>query len=196
MKTNASLRSRAADHLVQAVLIFASVFFAFWLNDYRQDLSEKRATQAAIQAVANEIKTNKAVLKRWAPYHKEMANLIGKDLEEGNVAIIGFDPDLYIGERGIFKEILTYDSWDFIRQTNIRLDVDMRIAINRIFRQQEIVERAIQSAVEFLWSRESLDPALAEQNLTIFYALVSDLYHQEQAMIYNYVKMLELLEGQ
>lgn len=196
MKTNASLRSRAADHLVQAILIFASVFFAFWLNDYRQDLSEKRATQAAIQAVANEIKTNKAVLNRWAPYHKEMANLIGKDLEEGNVAIIGFDPNLYIGERGIFQEILTYDSWDFIRQTNIRLDVDMRIAINRIFRQQEIVERAIQSLVEFLWNRESLDPALAEQNLTIFYALVSDLYHQEEAMIYNYGKMLALLEGQ
>jgi len=46
------------DHLIQGLLIFASVFFAFWLNDYRIQVGERRATQAAMEAVINEVETS------------------------------------------------------------------------------------------------------------------------------------------
>ena len=35
-----SLSQRIIDHLIQAILIFISVFMAFWLNDYQLQQKE------------------------------------------------------------------------------------------------------------------------------------------------------------
>jgi hypothetical protein len=56
-----SLSERVVDHSIQGVLIFASVFLAFWLNDYRVQVGERRATQAALEAVINESGNTRAV---------------------------------------------------------------------------------------------------------------------------------------
>jgi hypothetical protein len=185
---------RVTDHVIQGVLIFASVFLAFWLNDYRLEVQERRATEAAVEAVAREISANRATLERWAPYHLEISRSMEERLEEGLDGVREFDPFALLDERGIFQEILTNDSWEFLRQSDVRLDIDTRLAINRVFRQQEYVDRAVRDAVAFLDSREVFDESLAAQNLVLFYRLITDLYYQELAMLETYRRTLEVLE--
>jgi hypothetical protein len=186
---------RVVDHLVQGVLIFASVFLAFWLNDYRVQVGERRATEAALDAVINEVRTNQAVLERWAPYHREIgdrmeARLLAPDAGTGEA----FNPFEVMGGRGIFQEILTYDSWEYLRQTDVRLDLETRLAVNRIFRQQEYVDQAVRETVVFLNGRELLDPERGSQNQLIFYRLIEELYHQQVAMLDSYGRFLERFE--
>lgn len=140
---------RMTDHLIQPVLIVASVFLAFWLNDYRVEVSERRATEAAVEAVAGEILANRAILERWAPYHLEISRRMVDRLQDGLDGIREFDPFPLMDERGIFQEILTYDSWEYLRQSDVKLDIDTRLAVNRVFRQQEYVDEAVRDAVAF-----------------------------------------------
>jgi hypothetical protein len=93
------------------------------------------------------------------------------------------------------SEIITYDSWDIIRQTNPRMDLDTRLLINRIYRQQEYVDRALDNLVgDFLNQREIFDPGSVRENYILFHMLIGDLWGQGEAMIREYELALEQLE--
>lgn len=184
------------DHLIQAVLIFASVFLAFWLNDYRLKKIEKRTTRTAIEAVVNEIEKNKATLERWAPRHEVFIARAGQFIEQSLDTVQVFSSDYINQGQAIFQEIITYDSWDMIRQANIKMDLDTRLTINRIYRQQEYVENALNSLThEFFRERELFDPAKTRENYLIYYGLLSELYGQETAMIREYEFALKALKS-
>jgi|GEM_PF-1848275 len=185
-----TISSRLVDHMIQGALIFASVFLAFWLNDYRIQVGERRATQEAVEAVIVEVGTNRDILERWAPYHGEVVEKIEVRLESDRGEAVAFNPYEFMDDRGIFREILTYDSWEFLRQSDVRLDLDTRLAVNRVFRQQEYVDNAVRSAVAFLNARELFDPGRSEENLIIFHRLISDLYYQQLAMVETYDRFL------
>jgi hypothetical protein len=186
-----SLSERVIDHVTQGVLIFASVFLAFWLNDYRVQVGERRATQTAIEAVINEVDANRRILERWAPYHRGISERLESELEAGGGGSGLFDPYASMDERGIFREILTYDSWEYLRQSDVRLDLETRLAVNRVFRQQEYVDNAVRAAVHFLDARELFDPERSEENLVLFHRLITDLYYQQVAMLENYERFLK-----
>jgi len=185
------LNQRVVDHLIQGVLIFASVFLAFWLNDYRIQVGEQRATQAAMEAVINEVEANRGVLERWSPYHREISERLEAELVAGGTESGPFDPYRFMDERGIFREILTYDSWDYLRHGDVRLHLDTRLEVNRVFRQQEYVDNAVRAAVDFLGARELFDPARSNENRVIFHRLITDLYYQQVALLETYGRFLE-----
>jgi hypothetical protein len=195
------LKGRLLDHTIQGLLIFASVFLAFWLNDYRLQVQEERATATALRAVVEEVEANQAILQRWAPYHWEIRERLeaflagqGPEASGGELPELeAFRPWEFLDERGIFQEILTHDSLETLRQTEVRLDIRDRMGINRVFRQQEYVDGAVRAAVEFLGSREAFRDELAGENYVIFYRLISDLYFQQQALLHNYDLLLQQL---
>jgi hypothetical protein len=186
-----SLNERVVDHLIQGILIFASVFLAFWLNDYRIQVGERRATRTAMDAVINEVATNQRSVERWAPYHLEISEKVEAQLASGVSESGPFNPHMFIDERGIFREILTYDSWEYLRQSDVRLDLETRLAVNRVFRQQEYVDNAVRAAVNFLNGRELFDPARSHENHVIFHRLITDLYYQQAALLQSYARFLE-----
>lgn len=56
MKTKFS--SRVIDHLIQALLIFASVFLAFWLTEYRDSQIKNEAFETSMFHIASEMEFN------------------------------------------------------------------------------------------------------------------------------------------
>lgn len=189
-------RYRLSDHLIQGFLIFASVFVAFWLNDYRNQQVEKKVSRAALEAVVNEIRHNKAVLQRWAPRHKQMIEQAEFFIENSLDTMQVFDSYYFTRGQPIFQEIITYDSWDFIRQTNTRIDLNDRLLINRIYRQQNYVENALNALTQgFFSQRELFDKERVEENYVIFCNLIMELYGQEMAMIREYKVALEELKS-
>jgi hypothetical protein len=192
-----ALNERLIDHSIQAALIFASVFLAFWLNDYRHQVVERQNTEAAREAVINEVRTNRDILERWVPYHREVSHRVEARLQDGAGDGTGsFNPYEFMDERGVFREILTYDSWEYLRQSGVRLDLDTRLAVNRVFQQQQYVDRAVRAVVDFLNDRELFDPDRAEENRVIFFRLITDLYHQEVAMLETYERFLETVQDE
>ena len=191
---NPKFSRQLLDHTIQGILIFASVLVAFWLNDFRQKQEEKRTSRAAVESVINEIKQNLAILNTWTPRHGEMLERSEKFLMNSLDTATLFNPWQF-RDGPFLSEIITYDSWDIIRQTNPRMDLDTRLLINRIYRQQEYVDKALENLVgDFLNQREIFDPNKVRENYILFHMHIGDLWGQGNAMIREYEFALEQLE--
>lgn len=184
---------RFSDHIIQGVLIFASVLLAFWLNDLRNQHIERRASSLALEAVVNEIRQNKSILERWTPRHREMFERSEQFLKTALDTATVFNYWQFT-DGPVMSEFITYDTRDIIRQTNPRMDLDTRLLINRIYRQQEYVDNALDKLVrEFLGQREVFDERNVRENYLLFHILIGDLWGQGQAMIREYETALETL---
>jgi hypothetical protein len=61
-----------ADHLIEAILIFASVFLAFWLSEMRNNRSERKALEISLQHLATEMDYNHGKIEYAFRYYHEM----------------------------------------------------------------------------------------------------------------------------
>ncbi len=189
-----NISTRTTDHLIQAVLIFTSVFLAFWLNELRVLNAEKQRTHEAIESVINEVSNNKAILERWMPKHSLMISAAEEFLQNSLDTIQQFNPQFITKGEPIFREILTYDSWDYIKQTGTKLDINDRILISRIYKQQEYVDYSIKELTQnFYKQRELFDNEKRIENYIIYYNLIKEIYAQENAMIREYQYLLNKL---
>lgn len=63
---------RFTDHLIQAFLIFTSVFLAFWLTEIREEQKTKEVVRAALENIASEMNHNHNRMVTTYLYHLEM----------------------------------------------------------------------------------------------------------------------------
>ncbi len=196
MKFKLRINNRITDHLINAFLIFASVFLAFWLNEIRIENKEVQITKDAKNAILTEFKINLLVLERWAPYHEAILKK-GRDSVLGNLANIKkFDPNSIPGlSKGIQREILTSNGWSLIDDRQINLDIKTRMLINQIYEQQKFVTNATSKlANDFLMQRELFDESKTKENYFMFYTLLGELLGQETAMIHRLKYAIEEFE--
>mgnify|MGYP000433109933 CR=1 FL=1 len=187
------LSQRIVDHLIQAILIFASVFLAFWLSDYRQDQNDKKLVQTALESVLNEISSNLGVLERLIPNLETTISELDSFMENYPDTLTYFDPTLISGGNLRFNELLTNDSYQYLNQNNIFVDIQRRLLINRVYKQQEYVEDAIQDLMVFFKERELFDPKKTEENYVLYDWKVREIEGQTSAMINTYKYALEEL---
>lgn len=193
-KIKLSLSKRISDHLIQAVLIFASVFLAFWLSDYRQKQQEKQQVKNAIDAVVNEVSLNKGVLERLVPALKNTINRTEHFLQYSLDTVTIFN-DYYLTANQLrFNELITDDSYQYLNQNNIYIAIDKRLLINRIFKQQEFVTLSIDELVQFYKQRELFDSDKTRENYIIFYSNIREIEGQITAMLNEYENALKKLK--
>lgn len=197
-KINWSLSERTRDHMVQAILIFTSVFLAFALNEYRIKRVEKKETQEALQAVIAEIERNMIIIEHYIPYHEELMTNAGLLIESDSLRYMeNFEAALLSPNyRGIMRDILTKQAWHYINAENIKFDLKTRMDIIFVYQQQEFVERSINRIVDSMMDRAMFDPKRKEENATLFYIYISDLWGQETAILETYKIVLQNLKNQ
>jgi len=189
------ISKRISDHLIQAFLIFTSVFLAFWLSDYRQKQIENQLSKNALEAVAAEVGANKGVLKRLIPTLENTINKTEYFLEHSLDTVTIFD-NYYLTEGKLrFNELLTNDSYLYLNQNNIFVEIDKRLLINRIYKQQEFVMSAINELIAFYKQRELFDSSKVSENYIIFYRNIREIEGQIIAMIREYEVALNILES-
>ena len=186
------ISQRISDHLIQALLIFASVFMAFWLNEYRIEKNELKNSIEAQKSIVKELKVNLDILERWLPYHKSIFDKTVKVLNNHSDTLTTFNPYSFVdGEKGYRKEIITDYSWDLIKE--IKIDIDTKILINRIYEQQKYVENAFGNFFEFLNERNLFRENLVLGNYMLYAKYMGEIYGQERAMIKQYrIAIMEL----
>lgn len=188
MEKNKEIRfkisQRMSDHLIQAVFTFASVYIAFWLSEYLMEQNEKQIAKTAQEAIIGEMKVNLKILEKWTPYHKVLFEkaelLVTNELD----TIKSFEPGRIVDSRkGIIRETLIDNAWNLLNQNQVRIDLHSKMKINRIYKQQEYVNKAIVEITDFLKQRETLRADLVKENYVMFLRLLGELYGQESAMI-------------
>lgn len=186
-----TINQRLADHMIQAVLIFASVFLAFWLNEYgiRQEEEERRHT--ALIAIRSEMQNNLQILERWSPYHQKIAERTEWLLNHHPDSITTFRPNaLFERDKGIFRELLTDHAWSYLNQSNIQMEMKTKLKIAQIYQQQQFVQNALNDVFHFLKQRDILREELAYENHILFHSRISEVYAQETAMISNLKRVI------
>jgi len=187
------LSQRISDHLIQAVLIFASVFFAFWLNEYRIEKNENQYSKQAQETVLKELKNNLRILEKWTPYHKVISDTTLQVLMTQIDTISNFVPDrLYDSEKGIQREFITDYARHLINQ--LKMDLETKMLINRIYEQQKYVKTAFDDFFGLLKQREKHRENLVKENYILFYQFITEVYWQEKAMIEQYKIVIDKLE--
>ena len=196
-KVRSLLNSRILDHLINAFLIFASVFLAFWLNDFRQKQIQAGDSESAMEVIINEVENNLAILERWTPYHLEMLERLEELFAVDSVQFIEyFDPSVLVDDyKGIMREILTRHAEALINSPSIQFALEDRMDVIMIYQQQKYVENALQRLIEMSYERAAMNPDRVVETYRVFYAMLSDLYGQEEAMIQNYQMRLDRLKN-
>lgn len=64
------------DYSYQAVLIFLSVFMAFWLTEYRESRNHEQALKVSLRAIAEELSVNHKRVEETYRYHNRLRSQI------------------------------------------------------------------------------------------------------------------------
>lgn len=197
IKFKYSLSQRALDHLIQAILIFGSVFLAFILNERRINHRQTIETEKALKSIVHEIETNLYILEKWYPFHQQVLQNTEELLESDTLQFLNeFDLDLVIGDStSLMKQFITRHAWNYINEQNINFDLQTRIDVIMVYQQQEFVERSLNNLSALFFEREMHNPNKTEENYKIFYQYFSEFFGQEHAMIGSYKYRLERLKA-
>jgi hypothetical protein len=197
IKYRINISKRVADHLINAILIFASVFLAFWMNDIRTERNKIELTKDAKRAILVQFKLNRIILERWAPYHEDILKRGAEEFLKNIDTVSRFDLELIPGlNNGIQNEILMSNGWVLVDDQQINFDIETRLLTNQIYEQQRLVTEATRKITDdFLTQIELFDETKAKANYLMFYSLLDRLWEQENAMIIRLKEAINALEN-
>ena len=179
------ISKRVIDHIINAILVFASVFLAFWMNELRIENKEAVLTKDAKKAILTEWKINLIIIERSNSYHEEILKL-GTETTLKKIDTINlFDLKLIPGlSNGIQKETITSNSLGLIDDQQINFDIKTKLTISHIHEQQIKMTAAINTIInDFLTQRELFDKTKVKENYLMFYSLMNRLVEQENNTI-------------
>ncbi len=190
--------------LVEGLLIVFAVVLGFIVNEWREDVADRRAAEAAVVRVVAEVETNIAALEAVVGYHEEVVERIGVrlaaiDAGESPADGVLFEEVMTIMDRGVNAPGLSRFAWEHAQQHG-RLNVlpYARVAvIARVYEMQANgVESTWRQIVELLFSgpqiMRSQDLASSLRFTQIGF---TELASQERFLISQYERLLEELRA-
>ncbi len=183
------------DYLIQAILIFLSVFLAFWLNQYQAIYKEAYMTNRAELAILKEMKNNLLILEIL--HENRLPLVIGKKETLGKLkAYKSFNQFKLAGhEKGFMRTVLSKSAISLINANNVNIDISIRQQLNKIYENQEVYTTAERKLFdEFLNSFEIKKSENTKASYLIFYSLLGDVWSKEVTLINSLKEAIEKLE--
>ncbi|MEN0653582.1 MULTISPECIES: hypothetical protein [Hyphobacterium] len=185
---------------IEAILIVFAVVLGFIVNEWREDVADRRAANSALVRIAEEMEANANALRQVVGYHETVAERVGEAIariERGEVPEDGvlFDVLPSILTRGIQEPRLTSVAWDY---ASARGDLDpveytliADIALIYVAQQggADATWRAI--ADTFFGSVESLETQPLIPRLRLMQFAFTELAAQERYLIGLYDRQIE-----
>ncbi|WP_323762988.1 hypothetical protein [Maricaulis sp.] len=195
-----SLPSWFGRAFVEGTLIVFAVVLGFIVNEWREDVADRRAAEAAMGRVVAEIEANIEALEAVVDYHEEVVERIGArlaeiesspELAEGVV----FDDLMMLMFRGVNPPGLSRFAWEHAQQHG-RLDVlpyERVAAVARVYDMQAYgVESTWRQIVELLFAGPQVmhaQPLLPSLRFTQIG--FTELASQERFLISYYRRVLD-----
>lgn len=185
---------------IEAILIVFAVVLGFVVNEWREGVQTRQASDTALERIAEEMEANAAALRLVVGYHEDVADNLGEAIariERGEASEDGilFDVLPPIMPRGIQEPRLTTVAWDLARERGDLDPVDYRMMsdIALIYSAQSGgADSSWRSIAEtFFLSTESLERRPLLPKLRLMQASFSELVAQEQYLIGLYDRQIE-----
>lgn len=186
---------RFVDHLIQAILIFVSVFLAFWLNRYQVIYKETYLTTRANYAIMKEMKNNLQILEILHENRKDL--VIGqKETLSKSSTFEGFNQFKLAGhEKGFMRTVLSKSALSLINESRVNIDISLRQQLNKVYEHQQVYTKAESKLFDdFLNSFEIHNKENTIASHYIFYSLLGDLWSKEVTLINSLKEAIENLE--
>jgi hypothetical protein len=145
-----NISQRVSDHLIQGFLIFLSVFFAFWLTEYRETQKDAATLEISIQYIASEMRYNHNRIESIFEYHTNLLTEIDslRKLSDSNwMQLEGSDLTNW---KGLQTPLLRSTAYQTYLNSNIIDNVEFEFAksLTRVYYTQSIIERLDNSLLE------------------------------------------------
>ncbi len=194
---------KISKYLADGLLIVFSVLFALFIDKMYDNNKTFQRKEIALTNVKNEVLRNKVVVEEWHKNHVIILDRLNSLLGGKNDSLRNeiqkkefLDFGLLFGEEGFMNEILFNTAWETIKSTGIiaEFNFDTTQQLTSVYLTQDwIVEKTLPKLADILYV-EAPNTQNTTRTLVQLSILFSDLTHQENALIDNYIKALEELK--
>lgn len=144
------IRESILNHLIQGVIVFASVFLAFWLTEVRENSKSEKEVEIALKSIALELSYNHDRIVYTFNYH----NNISKQID----SIANHNPDAFEelhgfhlkGWQGVQLPMLRSTAYKTITNSSLisKLNFETQKSLADIYSVQKLIEDADNSIIE------------------------------------------------
>ena len=194
-------RENLARYTLEAILIIFSVLLALFLDSVLEDRREARIVEELVSHVADEMRSNLAVVDEWLPYHRNVINEIDRYLAAGELRqdLLTTDGIDYgrLMPKGLIQDFYSHSSWQLAQQSEMtsRIEFDVTYAISQAYLSQQNVNRTLQRFSDFVFDRSTHDPDQLVTSLRILRNLLQELSGQQSVLQHNYEEALQAVDS-
>lgn len=186
--------------LLDSALIIFSVLFALLINEWRNNLLEKKRTRIVIENLKKEIKRNQTITTDFLEYHSSVYDTIKTIYLNGAIETTFWrDSSFYIykvAPDGIVQESLSNLAWEIAKEEKItsRVNFEIASALFEVYDQQAVINQTIDRIIHLLNTREAQRKAHLRETVLLFYKDFNELTGQEEYLLYAIEEALKVLE--
>ncbi|SMG51856.1 hypothetical protein SAMN05661096_03826 [Marivirga sericea] len=171
-KIKLNISQRISDHLIQGCLIFLSVFFAFWLSEYRESKKDSETLDISIQYIASEMTYNHHRIESIFKYHSDLLREIDSLRQQSDSNWMELEGSDLTNWKGLQTPLLRSAAYQTYLNSNLIDNVEFEWAksLTRVYYAQSITERLDNSFIEYvITDSESLTSLPRLRNLIRIY---------------------------
>lgn len=193
-------KEELARYALEAILIVFSVFLALFLDSVLEDRREAGIVNELISHIADEMKSNLAIVDEWLPYHRTVIDEIDRYLASDELlqSLLTADGIEYgqLMEKGLIQDFYSDSSWRLAQQSAVasRIDFDVSYAISQAYLSQQNVNWTLKRFSDFVFERQTQDPDQLVGSLRILRNLLQELTGQQGVLQQNYREALKAVD--
>jgi len=151
------ISQRLSNHLIEGFIIFLSVFFAFWLTEYRESQKDAAALEISLKHITSEMNYNHYRIESIYEYHTDLLKEIDSLKKQNDSNWKQLDGSDLTNWKGLQTPLLRSAAYQTYLNSNIIDNVEFNLAqsITRIYYAQSIVERFDNSLIESVITTDS-----------------------------------------
>lgn len=177
------ISQRFSDHLIEAILIFASVFLAFWLTEYRESRNDAATLEISLQHIASEMKYNHKRVEAIFEYQSNLITEIDSLRNQNDSDWEKLKGNDLVSWQGIQIPMLRSTAYQTFLNSNIIENVDFELAksLADIYNSQSIIEHLDNSMFEVVTTDTNLTALPKVRHLAeIYTGILPDVMLQYQ----------------
>lgn len=109
---NPSFKNAIFNNLINGIIVFTSVYFAFWLTNFKEGKRIERDVQKGLKNIASEVKFNHLKIESKIDYHLEIESKLDSIKENDSKQFDTLDVTKVVGWRGIEFPRLRSDAYN------------------------------------------------------------------------------------
>ncbi|WP_139828100.1 hypothetical protein [Marivirga sericea] len=153
-------------------MIFLSVFFAFWLSEYRESKKDSETLDISIQYIASEMTYNHHRIESIFKYHSDLLREIDSLRQQSDSNWMELEGSDLTNWKGLQTPLLRSAAYQTYLNSNLIDNVEFEWAksLTRVYYAQSITERLDNSFIEYvITDSESLTSLPRLRNLIRIY---------------------------